>query len=182
VMVRGAIRHPRDAQANTIFFVDRGARDGVVHGNIVYADTSTALGYVSYVTHTHAVVVPFTRPDTRLPVVLMEASSTVHVVAEGQGADTMVITVPRDVPTMIDGAVLLPHRETSIIGYVRAIKVDPEDAFKRLFVRPAANVRTLRFVWIDTESALPDDDALVMQAQDVLDATSTNAHSDEGTR
>lgn len=163
-VVRAALRYPFDERADDLFFIDAGASEGVLPGNLVYTDEAAAVGYVSYAFDAHAVVAPFVRSGVETGAVLLGVSTTTHVAVEGRSASTLSFSVPRDVPVSLDSALVLPYRETYVLGYVRAVELDPEDAFKHVFVRPAVQPFELRSVLVDTSFTYPDDTLLYLDA------------------
>lgn len=112
--------------------LDRGRRDGVVEGSVVYRDTLYAYGAVIAVFETQSLVRLFSSPNAKTTVYV--PSGKLFTQAEGVGNGVVKVRVPQDVAITIGDAVVLPGINSALLGFVATIEIEPTDPEKDVFV------------------------------------------------
>jgi cell shape-determining protein MreC len=157
------------------FIIDVGTDHGVSDGALVLTPEGIAVGSVVRTLAHSAVVRMFSAPTVRTNVVVY-ASSTVHALLTGQGAGTMLLSVPRDLPLAPGNKVVLPDLVGEPIGEVEHVDLAPQDAYQTVYIASAANPYELRFVLVDTTRTwAPDDGPLPAATSTAATSTSSSA-------
>ena len=124
--------------------VAQGAARGVAVGDVALAGNSIAIGVVTSVTQTTALVALYSTPGKQTDVLL--AKDSVVVVAEGQGGGGFIAKVPQSVPVEKGDIIALPNAKTIPFAVVDEIDVVPADPFKKVFFQNPVNMYTLSSV------------------------------------
>ena len=158
--VSAAVIHDMTLSAHDVFIIDSGVTQGIRNNMLILTPEGIAIGYVSEVLHSTAIVRGFSSPETAVDVVIA-GTTTTHARLTGYGSGTMTLTVPRDILVQEHDYILLPTFSTHPIGTIASVLVTPEDAYKTAYVRSPINMHELRHVYVDTTH--------IWNAKDVLD-------------
>jgi len=132
-----------------VLVVDVGAEEGVRQGDIVLAQNEIAIGTVSRVSAHSSVVMPFSSPGQKIPVLLGE--NRVPVTAEGMGGGDFLIRLPKDIPVAVEDVVLFPDAGMHVGGTVGAVRITPSDPFQYVLFQAPVNVYELFWLQVVSE-------------------------------
>lgn len=130
-IVAGVIAAPPQIPYDTLL-IDKGSRDGIAEGTVVYRDSLYAVGVVHTVFETYALVQLFSSPQATTIVYTPEGR--LFAKAEGVGNGVVRVRVPQDVPISVGTAVVLPGIDGSILGFIRVIQAEPTSPEKSAFI------------------------------------------------
>lgn len=119
-----------------ILILDKGARDGVEVGSVVYHVDDRAIGIIQKVYEATALMSLFSTPKLETSVYLAEAK--LFTVATGRGGGVVAVRVPQDVPVEKGNLVLLPGLANGYLGTIDHINENPTDPEKHAFVSVSA--------------------------------------------
>jgi len=128
------------------FIIGSGSDDGVSVGDYVISTPRVAIGFVVEVDARTSLVRLFSAPDKITEVMIGDVRANYIGRGDGNG----IFAIPRSIAIEIGGAVRLPGKSFAI-GFVGAIKSDPEDAEAIVLVRVPANLPALSFVYVIPE-------------------------------
>jgi len=134
------------------FVIDAGAEDGIREHMLVLTPDGIAVGSVHTALDRTAIVTRFSSPTIHTDVVI-QATTTVHTMMQGYGGGTMLLTVPRDISIAVGDPVLLPNYASNPIGSIKAIEMNPEDAYQTVYVEHPVNQYELHYVLVDVRHA-----------------------------
>jgi cell shape-determining protein MreC len=145
-----------------ILVLDVGSDDGVIRGQLVFASSGVVLGVVEEVFPRQAVVLLLSTPQVKTTVVLEKAG--IGVTATGRGGGAYQLNVPREIDVVVGDLVVLPGRQTEIIGTVQDIIFDPRDPYQTVLVSAPTNFYQERFVYVSdrTLADIPEIEAIVV--------------------
>ena len=130
--------------------VDKGSKDGVVQGAIVYRNAATPIGIVAKADTTTAVISLFSTPGAQVEVYVR--GPNVHAKATGVGVGALEVLLPHGVQVHEGDAVLLPTIRGERIGTVAHITDDPAEPGAVASIVDAFAPASLRFVAIAKEA------------------------------
>ncbi len=133
------------------FIVDVGEENGITDNMLVITPEGITIGTTANTHKNNSTVILFSAPTMTFDA-FINASTSVHEMAKGNGMGTIKMSVPRDTKVEINDTVVLPSFKTRTIGKIVSIDVSPEDAYKTLYIKNPINIYKLRFVLIDTNS------------------------------
>jgi cell shape-determining protein MreC len=142
-IIHGEVWAPYDTS-----IIDAGSRLGVREGMLVVSPENIAFGGVIRALTSRSVVALFSAPGKETSVVV-HGTSTTHAVMTGMGAGTMLMSIPREMDIKQGDPVVLSTFPSYVVGHVADIRVRPEDAQQRVYVRSPLNIRNVRFVMVD---------------------------------
>jgi rod shape-determining protein MreC len=139
VVLSAILEKPNQSLYDTLL-VDRGSKDGIKEGDIVFAFGDVPLGRVSNVYPGSSKVILFSNSGERTQVLVGEKNVSMEAV--GRGGGNFEIIMPKDFTLIKGDKVVLP-------GTVATILSDPRDAsIKALLVSPV-NIQELKFVEVE---------------------------------
>lgn len=128
--------------------LNKGAKDGVFEGDIVYARGRVALGKVLSTTPTTSLVLLFSKDGIETYGSLREKGTTFKVF--GNGGGSYVALVPREVEVKVGDNVLLTEDQDFSIGTVASVAFLKQDVSKKVFIRGAFHPSKLSAFYITT--------------------------------
>lgn len=129
--------------------VAAGSAEGIVTGDLVFADPYTLIGYVSSVSATAATVTAYSTPGQKINVLI--GSSSLEAAAEGLGGGTLEVSLPRNSPVAVGDVVTaagLPVGD--ILGRVEVATAAPADPSERVLFTSPLDIFDLSHVLIKT--------------------------------
>ncbi len=146
-----------------ILVLDVGVGEDVRHGQLVFASSGVVLGVVQEVLARQAVVSLLSTPQLETTVVLERQG--IGVTATGKGGGVYELHVPREIEVLVGDLVVLPGRQTEIIGTVQEIIFDPRDPFQTVLAAAPTNFYEKRFVYVSNRTIedIPEIDAIVIE-------------------
>jgi cell shape-determining protein MreC len=132
-----------------VLVIDKGSEAGVVKNAPVYSGLDQAIGFVTAVYPTSAVVVLATTP--RLTSVVYIYGPNVYAKAEGQGSGSLRIGLPQGVDVKLGNLVVLPSFEGGIYGKISVIDSEPTRPEQFAYVTTGAQLQSLRYVSVGKE-------------------------------
>ena len=148
-MYAGVLITPNVSPYDTLV-VDKGSRDHVVQGAVVYRNNTTPIGIVVKTDTTTSVVSLFSTPGTAVDVYVR--GPNVHAKAIGVGAGALEVLLPHGVQVHEGDAVLLPNIRGEQIGTVAHITDDPAEPGAVASIIDVFTPASLRFVAIAKEA------------------------------
>ena len=148
-IVAAVVSRPNFTPYDTLL-IDRGARDGVPEGALVYANSSRAIGYIKKVYDSLSHVALFTTAGVELLVYLPESHALAHAV--GMGGGLIRVSVPQGVRIKTGDIVTYPTITPSIIGTVSKIVTTPTNPDVYAFLTVDTVPFSLFVVSVDTRS------------------------------
>lgn len=127
-------------------YLDRGARDEIRLGAYVYFAGDQAIGYVSRLFETSAVVRLFSSPGTRLTVYVI--GPDIYTYATGRGGGVIQIVVPQGILLQEGNTVVLPTISPAVIGRVQTVDSIATEPEQRGYVSSDVSMQEIRFVTI----------------------------------
>lgn len=122
----------------------------VREGDTYYSSEFFALGKVKKVRGNSVVLGMFSTPGEKTNISLKNSI----FVAEGQGAGSMQVKVPRDFEVDENDVVYLAGEVNKIIGDVKEVNLDPQDSFKVVIFKTPVNIFSIDKIEVETGSAL----------------------------
>lgn len=143
IIMAGVIAKPSQSLYNSMI-IDRGARDGIVVGQLVTTQGSIALGQIASVTDRTATITLFSGPQFNDNLIIKGQNITVPTT--GRGGGNFEIHIPREI-VVADGDLLtLPAHPDLAVGMIKSVTFDPRDPFQTVLARTPINLQELRFV------------------------------------
>lgn len=130
--------------------IDIGSNQGVLPGNIVFANGEIEIGVISSVYKKSSIVTLYSSPKYKSSVIFPETNMTIDL--EGTGGGGFYFIVPRDVVinegTIFTSLSLMPH-PVAIVGKIVSSQ---RDSFKKIIAHSPINIQELRFVEVELSS------------------------------
>lgn len=145
--LHGTLAHVLTAPNRSLydtFVIDAGSDDGIFMGQQVYAFGSVALGSISDVSDSSAVVTLFSASGQET--VGSAVGDGVAVTLIGRGAGEYEVRMPRDIHFEIGSTIALQSTTPAVLAQVQKIMTDPRDPFQRLLAKVPVNLTTLKWV------------------------------------
>lgn len=128
--------------------IDRGKRDGLEVGNMVYALGDALIGIVAEVYDSRSKVAFFSTPGKKTNVSF--ENSNVPAIAHGRGSGNFSANTPSDTGIKEGDIVIFPDIKPHIFGIVEEVIADSVDSFKTVLFRSPVNIHDIRFVEVKT--------------------------------
>lgn len=168
-IIASALSVPNESPYDTVV-IDRGTREGIKVGSLVFSETSMPLGTIVEVRNRSAVVMLFTSPGTRS--LVYSPRERVFARATGMGGGALIVLMPHGSTVTMGDTFILPTISGELIGTVSRSWSDPTEPGVLAAVTSSSSVRSLRFVAVDREPFnIPSSDEI--RATIALYATST---------
>lgn len=128
--------------------LDRGARDGINEGALVYQSGDHAIGIVSRAYESSALVSLFSTPGIETTVFII--GPDIYTTAYGNGGGVVRVSVPQGIMLTEGDVVLLPALPGSIIGTISAIRSEATRPEQDAFIVGTLSMQSLRTVTVGT--------------------------------
>jgi cell shape-determining protein MreC len=142
-ILAGVIARPPYIPYDTLM-IDRGSSQGIVTGAVVYQGGAHAIGVVSRVLETSALVTLFSSAGIESTVYLY--GPDVFAYAYGEGGGVIRISVPQGIEVEVGDSVVLPSLHMGDLGVVErvvSIPTQPEQSAYLTFPIPLQSIRTV---------------------------------------
>lgn len=124
--------------------IDRGTRDGLEVGNMVYALGDALIGEVAEVYAGKSKVAFFSTPGKKTNIAFDNSSARAE--ATGRGGGNFSAVVPANSGIKEGDTVIFPDIEPHVFGIVGKVIADSADSFSNILFRSPANIHDIRFV------------------------------------
>lgn len=128
------------------FVVDKGSEDGVLMGDLVYANDALVIGRVHQVTQHNAYVTLFSSGDQTQEFVVSRTG--VSVATTGMGGGNFALYVPKDFDIVVGDTLSEPSYDSGIVATVYALDETSQNSFKRVYARVPKAIFQSKFVRI----------------------------------
>ena len=136
-----------------VLYLDRGSRDGILLGAVVYHANDQAIGYVSAVYDTSALVTLFSTYGVTATVYVF--GPNVYATAYGEGGGVVRIAIPQGLQVTEGDVVVIPSVPVGTLGvvtHVESVATEPE---QNAYLTFAAPIQSLHAVSVSTRSIEP---------------------------
>lgn len=127
--------------------IDIGEDKGLNYGDMVYAGDHYLIGRIEAVNPTTSIVKLFSSPGEKVDV-LVGASSTSAVVAEGRGGGNFFIKVPRNIDIKEGDPIIVPSLHSIVLGTAEKVDADAGEAYTEIYFKLPININSLKYVQI----------------------------------
>jgi len=126
--------------------LDRGTQDGVAVNDVVFAASSTPIGFISSVTPGTSLATLYSAPGQKTSVLVGVKALAKQAV--GLGGGNFQVTLPANAPVAVGDPVSLPFSSTNIFALITAIDAKATDATEAVrFVSPVS-IADIRYVLV----------------------------------
>lgn len=145
-MVLGVIlsRPPRTPYDSLI--IDIGEDEGLLEGDLVYAERNFVIGEVAEVYAASSIVKLFSSPDQKVDVLI--GSSTTPVIAEGRGGGNFYIKIPKNINVTEGDQIVAPGIREHVFGTAEQVETDDAEAYSHVYFKLPVNIYSLHYVQI----------------------------------
>lgn len=150
-IVAGVLTRPPFVPYDALL-VDRGSRDGIREGAIVYGGGDQAIGRIARVFPESALVTLFSTPGVEVTAYVL--GPQVYTTARGQGGGIIRISVPQGVPLTVSDVVILPTLEAGLLGEVIHVESTPTQPEQYGYITFGTPIQSLRLV--NVSSRVPE--------------------------
>jgi cell shape-determining protein MreC len=126
--------------------IDIGEDEGLMPGDVVYAEGNYVIGEIGEVFKDTSVLVLYSAPGQNHDVLL--GSSTIPVVAEGRGSGNFYIKVPKNIVVTEGDQIVAPDIKNKIFGTVERVDSGEGDAYSYVYFKLPVNLYALHYVQI----------------------------------
>ncbi len=126
--------------------IDIGEDEGLMPGDVVYAEQDYIIGIVTDVFKATSVVTLLSAPDQKVDVLL--GSTTIPVVAEGRGSGNFYIKVPKNIQITTGDQIVAPAIHNKIIGTAERVDSDEGEAYSYVYFKTPVNLYSLHYVQV----------------------------------
>lgn len=130
-----------------VLSVDVGSDKGLLVGERVYLSETIVVGEVKEVFAHSSKIELYSASGKETPVLV--GSTTIPATATGLGGQNFSVRLPRNLGVLPGDIVSLTTLEPGILGIVKEIRDDPNDALLTIIFRSPANVEEARFVLVE---------------------------------
>ncbi len=127
------------------FLIGAGSANGIVQGALVLDGADFAIGEVSDVGKSTALVKTVFAPGNKVAVTIDGASATLG----GQGGESGEADVPQGVPIAIGDPVIAPQLGGKAVGIVEHVTSNPANALQNVYISLPVNLAVLQFVYVE---------------------------------
>jgi len=139
---------PGSSPYDTII-VDVGRDEGIQSQDLVLGPDDIVLGEVSEVYGKTSVIILYSSPEHKTPVLV--GNNTIEASAVGKGGGTFEIRLPRNVEVVEGDAVAATRFPTKPFGTIYKVMLEPTDTFEKVLFRNPLNINEMSSVLIQTE-------------------------------
>lgn len=155
-LVLAAILSWPDQSPYDTLTVDAGREEGVVSGDLVFANGDIPIGRVNSASEAAAKISLFSAPGEQTHVIVpgtLSGADNGDIFFEviGRGGGNFEMILPRDFALTEGQQTVLPGRTPSVIAIVRTILSDPRDPFKKALLASPVNVAALKYVEVEVK-------------------------------
>lgn len=133
--------------------IDRGTREGVRRGAVVYQSGDRVLGVVIRAFNDSALVELLSTPSVETTVYVI--GPDIYATAYGEGNGTVRVSVPQGIALQKGDIVVLPSLKRGVVGEIDTVRADSTEPEQSGFVTLDVPLQSLRFVAVDTRIAEP---------------------------
>lgn len=126
--------------------IDIGEDEGLVVGDVVYAERDYVIGTIVEVLKSTAVVKLYSAPDQKFDVLL--GSSTIPVIAEGRGSGNFYIKVPKNIDVDEGDQIIASGIKSKVLGTAERVDSDDGDAYSHVYFRMPVLLYSLHYVQV----------------------------------
>lgn len=124
--------------------IDIGTNNGAHIGDVVYAQSTFAIGKIVKTDAKNSVVTLFSSSGQKQSVLI--GSSTTAVEAEGRGGGNFYIKIPRNIHVVAGDPIMWPDLRSVLLGVVDVVDAGEGDAYAHIYFKSPVNIQTLRYV------------------------------------
>lgn len=126
------------------FLIGGGSADGIAVGDLVFTADGFAVGRISDMQKSSAVVSEFFAPAATLEAMLANATITL----EGQGGENARAQISRALQIRVGDVIVSAAAGGSPVAVVGKVEADPASAFQEIYARVPSNISTVRYVYV----------------------------------
>ncbi len=134
---------PNKSPYDTII-IDIGLKDGILEGNMVYANGDIPIGVVEKVENNFSLVSLFTNPGQKTEGIIEGFNSSIELI--GRGGGNFEVSLPVELEIQEGVKILLPSLNREIIATTIGIISKPNDPIKKVILTSPVNVQNLKWV------------------------------------
>jgi cell shape-determining protein MreC len=138
-----------------LLVIDRGSRQGILPGALVYHTENHAIGMVSRVFDTSSFVTLFSSAGSEMAVYLY--GPNVYAYAYGEGGGVIRVSLPQGISVTVGDAVVLPSPHMGDLGIVERVVSEASQPEQSAYLTMPVPIQSIRSVVVNKESL----DALV---------------------
>lgn len=128
------------------FVVDSGSDDGVLMGDLVYANDALVIGRVTKVTSSTSYVTLFSSGNQTQE--FLVSRTGVSVAVSGMGGGNFALYIPKDFDIVVGDTLREPSYDVGVVATVYAIDETSQNSFKRVYARVPKAIFQSKFVII----------------------------------
>lgn len=129
-----------------IFIVDGGSDEGVLMGDLVYANDALVIGRVTKVTSHTSYVTLFSSGNQTQE--FLVSRTGVSVATAGMGGGNFALYIPKDFDIVVGDTLSEPSYDVGVVATVYAIDETSQNSFKRVYARVPKAIFQSKFVII----------------------------------
>ncbi len=126
--------------------IDIGEDEGLMEGDLVYADRDYIIGQIGEVRSSTSVVKLYSSPDQKIDVLI--GSSTTPVVAEGRGGGNFYIKIPKNIVINEGDQIVAPGIREHVFGTAERVDTDEGEAYSHVYFKLPVNIYSLHYVQV----------------------------------
>ena len=127
--------------------LNKGQRDGVSEGDIVYTRGMVVVGKILSVTKSTSLALLYSRDGIETYGTEQKTSTSFKVT--GNGGGSYLALIPRDVDIQENDKILLTENQDFILGTVASVTFDKQDVSKKVYIRGGFNPASLSLFYIN---------------------------------
>lgn len=128
------------------FIVDAGSDDGVLLGDLVYANEALVIGRVTRVTARTSYVTLFSSGNQTQEFLVTRTG--VSVAVSGMGGGNFALYIPKDFDIVVGDTLREPSYDVGVVATIYAIDETSQNSFKRVYARVPKAIFQSKFVII----------------------------------
>lgn len=129
--------------------LDRGEKDGIKQGAVMYSETGYAIGMIQQLFQDSSIGVLFSTSGIETTAYIL--GPNIYTTAYGEGGGVIRVSVPQDITLTEGDIVLLPSLERGMLGKISIIRSEASEPEKNGFIAGDIPLQSLRFVAVGTE-------------------------------
>ncbi len=127
--------------------LNKGERDGIIEGDIVYTRGMIVIGKILSVTKSSSLALLYSRDG--IETYGTEQKTRTSFKVTGNGAGSYVALIPREVNIEENDKILLTEDQDFILGTVASVTFDKQDVSKKVYIRGGFNPASLSLFYIN---------------------------------
>jgi cell shape-determining protein MreC len=130
--------------------IDRGIREGIVEGAVVYYSADRVIGTIARAYENASVVKLFSTPLTKTTVYIVGAN--IYTTAHGAGGGVIRVSVPQGIVLTEGDLVLLPGLKGGVLGKISAIESQATNPEQNAYIVQDVPLQSLQIVGVANEA------------------------------